>query len=216
MTLQYQIVPVTVFVQNSTILWCDVTNHAAVVDPGGDLDRIESFVRSHQLFYKKILLTHGHVDHAGSAEELAKRHDIPIEGPNKQDSFWLDRLGEQARLFNFPHKVPDKIAMAIDWLHHKDQVRLGHELLEVLHCPGHTPGHIVFYSCKAQLAIVGDVLFKNSVGRSDLPQGDGKQLLQSIQNHLFVLPDVTQVIPGHGLTTTIGDEKHHNPYFAKP
>lgn len=215
MALQYQIIPVTAFIQNSTILWCDTTNHAAVVDPGGHLDRIESFICSRQLSCKKVLLTHGHVDHAGSAEELAKRHNIPIEGPNEKDSFWLDQLAKQARLFNFPHKVPEKISMPIGWLHHKDCVRLGHELLEVFHCPGHTPGHIVFYSRTAQLVIVGDVLFKNAVGRSDLPKGDGKQLLQSIQNYLFVLPDVTQVIPGHGVTTTIGDEKCHNPYFAK-
>lgn len=214
MALQYQIIPVTAFLQNSTVLWCDTTKHAAVVDPGGDIERLQSFIQSHALQVQHILLTHGHVDHAGAAEALARYYHVPIAGPHEADRFWLSMLSEQARLFHFPHPVPEKMTLPIGWLTHQDRIVLGDEILEVLHCPGHTPGHIVFYNQRARLVVVGDVLFKNAIGRTDLPGGDGRVLRQSIRRHLFTLPDATCVIPGHGSMTTIGDEKHHNPHFC--
>ena len=209
--MQFGIVPVTAFEQNSTVLWCEKSKRAAVVDPGGDLDRIEAFLEKEGLTLEKILITHGHCDHAGSALELAQRHDVPIEGPHLDDLFWLEKLEDQSRMFGLP---PAKGFSPNRWLENGNTVTVGEDSLEVLHCPGHTPGHVVFFSRSANLALVGDVLFAGSIGRTDFPRGDYDTLIQSIRQKLFPLGDAVVFIPGHGPNSTFGQERKNNPYVA--
>ena len=209
MTMKYQIIPVTPFEQNCSLLWCDETRRAAVVDPGGDIARILSVVEKKGLQLEKILLTHGHIDHAGGVADLAERLSLPIEGPQRADQFWIDGLADQSRMFGFPNVrafTPDR------WLEQGDSVRFGQVELEVLHCPGHTPGHVVFFSAADRLAVVGDVLFQGSVGRTDLPQGDFETLLASIRGRLWPLGDDVAFIPGHGAMSTLGAERRSNPF----
>ncbi len=209
MTIKYQIIPVTPFEQNCSLLWCDVTQRAAVVDPGGDIARILGVVEKKGLLLEKILVTHGHIDHAGGVAELAERLSLPIEGPQRADQFWIDGLAEQSRMFGFPKVrafTPDR------WLEQGDRVRFGELELEVLHCPGHTPGHVVFFAAADRLAIVGDVLFQGSIGRTDLPQGDFETLLASIRGRLWSLGDDVAFIPGHGAMSTLGAERRSNPF----
>ena len=209
--MQFGVVPVTAFEQNSTVLWCEKTKRAAVVDPGGDLDRIESFLTQHGLTLEKVLITHGHCDHAGGAVELATQHQVPIEGPQREDAFWLDKLEDQSRMFGLP---PAKKFAPTRWLEQGDTVTVGEETLEVLHCPGHTPGHVVFFSRSAELAIVGDVLFAGSIGRTDFPRGDYDTLISSIKDKLLPLGDAVEFVPGHGPNSTFGRERKSNPYVA--
>jgi glyoxylase-like metal-dependent hydrolase (beta-lactamase superfamily II) len=209
MALNYHIIPVTPFAQNCSVLWCDATLRAAVIDAGGDLDRILDFVKKQGLTIEKLLLTHGHIDHAGAAGTLAKQLNIPIEGPQREDAFWLEQLAQQGLSFGLTSGdpvIPDR------WLEEGDNVAIGQQVLKVIHCPGHTPGHVVFYSAEAKLLIGGDVLFQGSIGRTDFPRGNHKELLDSIHNKLFTLPDDTTVIPGHGPLTTLGEEKRSNPF----
>ena len=210
MTLHYQIVPVTVFQQNSTLLWCDETRQAAIVDPGGDLPRILAAIEKNALVPEKILITHGHVDHAAGAKELADTLGIPIEGPHEDDSFWLEAMPRQAREFGFPGDPqifsPDR------WLKDRDTVCFGRITMRVIHCPGHTPGHVVFYHAPTSLALVGDVLFADSIGRTDLPGGDFDALLASIRNKLWPLGDDVNFIPGHGPMSRFGLERESNPF----
>ena len=209
MTIKYQIIPVTPFEQNCSLLWCDETRRAAVVDPGGDIARILSVVKKKDLLLEKILVTHGHIDHAGGVAELAEQLSLPVEGPQREDQFWIDGLAEQSRMFGFPKVrafTPDR------WLEQGDTVRFGHVELEVLHCPGHTPGHVAFFAAADRLAIVGDVLFKGSIGRTDLPQGDFATLLASIRERLWPLGDDVAFIPGHGAMSTLGAERRSNPF----
>jgi glyoxylase-like metal-dependent hydrolase (beta-lactamase superfamily II) len=209
MSLKFHIIPVTPFEQNCPVIWCDETSEAAVVDPGGDLDKVLSLVEQKQLNLKKILLTHAHIDHAGATAELAEREHLPIEGPQKEDQFWIDMLPQQSQMFGFPRAetfTPDR------WLEQGDTVELGHVTLEVIHCPGHTPGHIVFFDRTSKLALVGDVLFQGSIGRTDFPRGDFNTLIDSIRNRLFPLGDDVAFIPGHGPMSTFGDERRTNPY----
>ncbi|KJV30014.1 hypothetical protein VI06_09460 [Aquitalea magnusonii] len=211
MSLQYHLIPVTPFAQNCSVLWCDVTREAAIVDAGGDIDRIRAWVAQQGLTVTKLLLTHGHIDHAGGAGELAAQLSVQIEGPEQSESFWLDQLPNQGRMFGFPSSpalTPER------WLNEGDTVSIGQETLQVIHCPGHTPGHVVFYSAAAGVLVAGDVLFQGSIGRTDFPMGNHQQLIDAIQQKLFLLPDDTVVIPGHGPLTTIGDEKRHNPFVA--
>ncbi|KZE24986.1 MBL fold metallo-hydrolase [Crenobacter luteus] len=211
MALRYQIVPVTPFQQNCSILWCDVTRRAAVVDAGGDIARIEAAVARLGVSVEKLLLTHGHIDHAGGAAALAAQLGVPIEGPQKAESFWLDQLPQQGSMFGFPPSpalTPDR------WLEDGDTVAVGDETLRVIHCPGHTPGHVVFYSESAGLLVAGDVLFAGSIGRTDFPMSRHEDLIDAIRNKLFKLPDDTEVIPGHGPNTTIGTERASNPFVA--
>ncbi|MDN0081231.1 MBL fold metallo-hydrolase [Crenobacter sp. SG2305] len=213
MSLHYHLIPVTPFAQNCSVLWCDVTHRAAVVDAGGDIARIKAWVDAHGLSVEKLLLTHGHIDHAGGAAALAADLGVPIEGPQSAESFWLDQLPSQGQMFGFPRSeplTPDR------WLEEGDTVSVGDETLSVIHCPGHTPGHVVFYSAAAKLLVAGDVLFQGSIGRTDFPMGNHQQLLDAIRQKLFLLPDDTTVIPGHGPLTTIGAEKRHNPFVADP
>lgn len=210
--MKYQIIPVTPFQQNCSLIWDEQTMQGAVVDPGGDLDRILVAVESKGVTVEKILITHGHLDHAGHAAELARRLGVPIEGPHKDETFWLERLGnDQARMFGFP---PGESFTPSRWLEDGDTVTVGKEILQVFHCPGHTPGHVVFYSPSAGLAIVGDVLFRGSIGRTDFPKGNHADLINAIRSKLFALPDDVEFIPGHGPMSTIGDEKESNPFVA--
>ena len=209
MALKYHVIPVTPFAQNCSVLWCDQTRRAAVVDAGGDLDRIRAFLASETLSVEKLLLTHGHIDHAGGAAALAEALGVAIEGPQQADSFWLEQLPQQSQAFGFP--ASDMLSPQ-RWLVDGDTVTIGQEVLRVIHCPGHTPGHVVFYSESAGLLIAGDVLFQGSIGRTVFPRGNHQDLLDSIHNKLFTLPDDTTVIPGHGPFTTLGDEKRSNPF----
>lgn len=209
--MNYQIIPVTAFEQNCTLLWCEETLKAAVVDPGGDIERIEATVAEYGVTVEKILLTHAHIDHAGATAELAKRTGADIVGPHTGDQFWIDGLPQQSQMFGFPAAevfTPDR------WLGDDDQVEIGKQTLNVLHCPGHTPGHVVFYHHESRLALVGDVLFQGSIGRTDFPQGDHQTLIDSIRNKLFPLGDEVNFIPGHGPMSNFGHERQHNPFVA--
>ncbi|WP_293759554.1 MBL fold metallo-hydrolase [uncultured Aquitalea sp.] len=211
MSLRYHLIPVTPFAQNCSVLWCDATREAAVVDAGGDVERILAWLSERKLTVTKLLLTHGHIDHAGGAAELAERLGVAIEGPQEAESFWLDQLPHQGRMFGFP-SVPALTPQR--WLAEGDTVSVGRETLQVIHCPGHTPGHVVFYSPEAALLVAGDVLFQGSIGRTDFPMGNHQQLIDAIENKLFALPDEVVVIPGHGPLTTLGEEKRHNPFVS--
>lgn len=211
MSLQYKIIPVTAFEQNCSLIWCDQSMDAAVVDPGGDLHKIQSTAKELGLRIKKIILTHAHIDHAGGTADLAETLDIPIEGPEKGDQFWITALPQQSQMFGFPSVrsfTPDR------WLEQGDTIQIGKETLSVFHCPGHTPGHVVFYHEPSKLLIVGDVLFQGSIGRTDFPKGDYDTLLKSIRTYLWTLPEDVQFIPGHGPMSTIGHEKATNPFVG--
>jgi len=209
--MKYSIIPVTPFQQNCTLLWCEESKKAAVVDPGGDIAVVLAKIEALGLELEKILLTHAHIDHAGGTAELVKQTGVPIEGPHIGDKFWIDGLPQQSEMFGFPQVdifTPDR------WLEDGDRVSVGNEVLEVLHCPGHTPGHVVFYSPQSQLAQVGDVIFKGSIGRTDFPQGDHATLISSIREKLFPLGDTVAFIPGHGPMSTFGHERQTNPFVS--
>lgn len=207
--MHYRIIPVTPFQQNCTLLVCEETKRAAVVDPGGDIERILAAVAEAGATLEKILVTHGHIDHAGGVAALAERLSLPVEGPQREDQFWIDGMPQQSKMFGFPDVrafTPDR------WLEHGDVVSFGAVSLEVLHCPGHTPGHVVFFHRPSQLALVGDVLFAGSIGRTDFPRGDFDTLIASIRGRLWPLGDDVAFIPGHGPMSTFGDERANNPY----
>ena len=209
--MKYCIIPVTAFQQNCTLLWCENTRRAAVVDPGGDISRIIDKLNSEELILEKILLTHAHIDHAGGTAELVQAYNIQVEGPHIEDKFWIDALDQQSQMFGFPSVegfTPDR------WLNDADTVSFGEQSLEVLHCPGHTPGHVIFYHRGINLALVGDVLFNGSIGRTDFPKGDHPSLIQSINSKLFTLGDDVTFIPGHGPMSTFGHERLNNPFVS--
>ena len=209
--MRYTIIPVTPFEQNCTIFWCEKTRQAAIIDPGGDVDRILEVLAAEQLTPAKILVTHGHIDHAGGVGAMAARTGVPIEGPHEEDRFWIDGMLQQSKMFGFPNVtsfVPDR------WLKAGDKVHFGEVELDVLHCPGHTPGHIVFFHAPGRLAQVGDVLFQGSIGRTDFPRGDYDTLVKSIHERLFPLGDDVEFIPGHGPMSTFGEERRFNPFLS--
>lgn len=211
MSLKYQVVPVTSFSQNCSIVWCDETMEAVVVDPGGDVKHLVTIIQELGVKVVKILLTHGHLDHVGGTEDLAREMVTPIIGPHKDDNFWLQGLEGQSQMFGFPLTEafePDQ------WLNEGDTVTFGKESMDVLHTPGHTPGHVVFYSASAKLAFVGDVLFNGSIGRTDFPKGDLNTLMESIKGKLWPLGNETTFVPGHGPESTFGKERVSNPYVA--
>jgi glyoxylase-like metal-dependent hydrolase (beta-lactamase superfamily II) len=204
------IVPVTPFQQNCTLLWCEATKRAVVIDPGGDLPEIERAIAQAGVTVDKIWLTHGHVDHVGGAADLKASLNVPIEGPHRDDLFLLQHVAESARMFglrNASNVTPDR------WLKDGDQVEVGELTFDVLHCPGHSPGSVAYFNAGERLAIVGDVLFAGSIGRSDLPGGDHQQLLESIREKLLPLGDDVAIISGHGPTSTIGRERATNPFL---
>ena len=209
--LRYLTIPVTPFQQNCSLVWCDQTLQAAVIDPGGDLDRILAEVKRLGLKLEQIWLTHAHIDHAGGTAELSQRLHLPIIGPHVADQFWIDGLPQQSEMFGFPHA---DIFKPTRWLVDGDTVNVGNSTLTVRHCPGHTPGHVVFYSAEAKRAFVGDVLFAGSMGRTDFPQGDHATLIGSITQRLWPMGDDTVFIPGHGPESTFGQERRTNPYVA--
>ena len=211
--LAYRTVPVTPFQQNCSIVWCPATRQAAVIDPGGELPRIEAAARALGVQLEQIWLTHAHIDHAGGTGELARRLGLPIVGPHPGDQFWIDGLAEQARMFGFPPAEP---FTPTRWLHDGDTVTLGEETLAVRHCPGHTPGHVVFHAATARRAFVGDVLFAGSIGRTDFPGGNHAQLIASIRERLWPMGDDTVFIPGHGPESSFGEERRFNPFVRDP
>ncbi|WP_417790175.1 MBL fold metallo-hydrolase [Terasakiella pusilla] len=204
------IIPVTAFAQNCSLIWCEDTMKGCLVDPGGDMDVLLNAVEKEGITLEKILCTHGHLDHVGAVAELSKKANLPIEGPHTGDKFWIDDLAKQAQQFGFPQSesfTPTR------WLNDGDQVTFGNVTLEVLHCPGHTPGHVVFFNKDTRVAIVGDVLFQGSIGRTDFPKGNHADLINAIKTKLFPLGDDVVFIPGHGQLSTIGEERKSNPFL---
>jgi hydroxyacylglutathione hydrolase len=217
--LRGAIVPVTPFQQNCAILWDDASKHAIVVDPGGEADRILAAIDEAGVTVERILLTHGHLDHAGGAADLADAlrqragdaASVPIEGPDQRDAFLLAGIEQQARAYGFGARnvTPDR------WLREGDSVTLGAHRFDVLHCPGHTPGHIVFINQAARFALLGDVLFQGSVGRTDFPYGDHAALIDAIVTKLLPLGDDLQFLCGHGPGSSIGAERRGNPFLPR-
>jgi glyoxylase-like metal-dependent hydrolase (beta-lactamase superfamily II) len=209
--LQYQTVPVTPFQQNCSIVWCDETHKAAIIDPGGDLPVLQDACQQLGVRLEQIWLTHAHVDHAGATADLAEKLSLPIIGPHEGDQFWIDGLPQAAANYHFP---PSRTFTPTRWLHDGDTVTLGAHTLQVRHCPGHTPGHVVFYSPDIKRAFVGDVLFAGSIGRTDFPQGNHDDLINSITQRLWPMGDDTVFIPGHGPESKFGRERKTNPYVG--
>ncbi|GAA4403275.1 MBL fold metallo-hydrolase [Quisquiliibacterium transsilvanicum] len=209
--MKLAIIPVTPFAQNCSLLICEETNRAAVFDPGGDLDLIDQALAETGATLEKVFLTHGHIDHCGQAGEYAKRHGVPLEGPQEEDRFWIQQLPEQGKRFGFARLEafePDR------WLEDGDTVRFGAQTLQVIHTPGHTPGHVVFVHVPSRLAIVGDVLFQGSIGRTDFPRGNHAELIESITKKLWPLGNDIAFVPGHGPMSTFGEERQHNAFVA--
>jgi hydroxyacylglutathione hydrolase len=209
--MQVIILPVTPFQQNCSIIHDDHSSAAAIIDPGGDVEQIIEVIRDSNLTAERILITHAHIDHAGGAADLARELGVPVEGPHRADASWIARLPEQGRMTGFPSVsafTPQR------WLDQGDTVQVGAETLEVLHCPGHTPGHIVFFHRGSRVAFVGDVLFSGSIGRTDLPGGDYDTLIASIRQKLWPLGDDVTFVPGHGPTSTFGEERRTNPFVG--
>ena len=209
--MKYTILPVTSFMQNCSLVWCETTMEGAVIDPGGDIDQILAAADEAGIKLVKILITHAHIDHAGGAAELAECSGLPIEGPHQEDQFLIDRLPYQSEQYGFPPAhtfTPDR------WLEQGDRVQIGEVELEVQHCPGHTPGHVTFFHSPGKIAFVGDVLFKGSIGRTDFPRGDYETLIRSIRERLWPLGSDVSFVPGHGPTSTFGEERRSNPFVA--
>ncbi|HNA04149.1 MAG TPA: MBL fold metallo-hydrolase [Rhodocyclaceae bacterium] len=211
--LEARIIPVTSFQQNCSLVWDTETRLAAVVDPGGDLDRVLAAVEQAGVTLDRILVTHGHLDHAGAAADLAEKLSLRIEGPQREDDFWIKAMSVAARQWGFP---PARPFVPTRWLEEGDTVVLGKLCFQVHHCPGHTPGHVVFFEPVSRVAFVGDVLFAGSIGRTDFPRGDHDALIRSIREKLFPLGDDVRFVPGHGPMSTFGNERRTNPYVADP
>jgi glyoxylase-like metal-dependent hydrolase (beta-lactamase superfamily II) len=209
--MRVAVVPVTPFQQNCSLVWDPATKRGAVVDPGGDLEQVLGVAEREGVAIEKILLTHAHIDHAGATAELARRLGVPIEGPHEGDRFWIEALAQQAQMFGLKSEGPFEPNR---WLHDGDTVTVGDLTLDVRHCPGHTPGHVVFFHAPSRFAIVGDVLFQGSIGRTDFPGGDHGTLIDSIRGRLFPLGDDVRFLPGHGPLSTFGAERRSNPYVS--
>lgn len=207
--MQVTILPVTLFAQNCSIVRDSESSAAAIIDPGGDIEKIVEVIADQGLTPERILLTHAHIDHVGGAAALARELGVPIEGPHRADESWIARLPEQGRMFGFSFVsafTPQR------WLGQGDTVRVGAETLEVLHCPGHTPGHVVYFHRPGKVAFVGDVLFAGSIGRTDLPGGDYATLMTVIEREILTLDDDTVLLSGHGPAMTVGHERRTNPF----
>jgi hydroxyacylglutathione hydrolase len=211
MAIKVVIVPVTAYQQNCSVVKCEASGKIAIVDPGGDCDRIKAAVAQLGGSVEKILLTHGHMDHCAASDVLRQELAVAIEGPHEADRFWIDKLPEWCEMANFPVAEPFEPDR---WLRGGDTVTVGEQTLKVLHCPGHTPGHVVFVHEGQRLAWVGDVIFQGSIGRTDFPMGDHETLIASIRETLFPVGDDVTFIPGHGPTSTLGQERRSNPFVA--
>lgn len=209
--LQYRTLPVTAFQQNCSLLWDDATMEGVLIDPGGDVPLLIATAEELGVALTQIWLTHAHIDHAGGVAELVARRGLPVIGPHPDDQFLIDGLAEQARAFGFP---PAGAFVPQRWLQGGDTVALGEHLFQVRHCPGHTPGHVVFHNAEMKRAFVGDVLFAGSVGRTDFPRSDPQALIRSIVTQLWPLGDATVFVPGHGPESTFGRERKSNPYVG--
>lgn len=209
--LHYRILPVTAFAQNACLLWDDATMHGVLTDPGGEPDRLLAAVAEAGVELQAVWLTHGHIDHAGAAGDIAQRAGVPVIGPHEGDRGWLDQLPRQSAMFGFPAATPVKPDR---WLVDGDRLTLGSLEFEVRHCPGHTPGHVVFHQAEARRCWVGDVLFAGSIGRTDFPGGNHAELIASITGRLWPMGDDTVFIPGHGPESTFGEERRSNPFVA--
>lgn len=208
--MDIRIIPVTAYEQNCTLMCCESTGKAALVDPGGDPDRILSVVREAEVSLEKIFCTHGHFDHVGAVGRMARELGLPIEGPHEDDRFLLDTLPQWCAQVGFP---ACEVFEPGRWLGEGDEVCFGDQVLKVHHCPGHTPGHVIFVHEQDRVAIVGDVIFQGSIGRTDFPRGDHKTLLNSIRERIWPLGDGVTLLPGHGPTTTVAEERAHNPFL---
>lgn len=209
MGIKIAVLPVTPLQQNCSIVWCEQTNKAAIVDPGGDADRIAEAVTETGVDVEKVLLTHGHIDHAAAATEIAEKYGVEIEGPGEADAPFLKSLPEQGEKWG----IAARPAEPARWLAQGDEVTVGELTFEVRHCPGHTPGHVIFLYQAQKIAIVGDVIFQGSIGRTDLPMGDHEQLLASIRDQVLTLEDDWGFLPGHGPTSSVGQERRSNPFL---
>jgi len=208
--LKAVILPVTPLQQNCCLIWCTATMRGAFTDPGGDLDRLKAAAKAQGVTVEKILLTHGHIDHCGGAGILADELGVPIEGPHEADRFWISRLEDDGRAYGIPAKPfePQR------WLEDGDRVTVGDLVFDVYHCPGHTPGHVVFHHPPSRLAIVGDVLFQGSIGRTDFPMGNHQDLIDAITGKLWPLGDETVFVPGHGPMSSFGHERMTNAFVS--
>jgi len=209
--LRYQIIPVTSFQQNCSLIWCDETNDAVLIDPGGDIELLLNAIKSNNVTVKAIWLTHGHLDHVGASAELRTRLNVPVIGPGIEDKFLLDAIPKQCEMFGFDYVEP---FLPDEWLDESSVLQLGDESFEILFTPGHTPGHIVIKHTKRKLLWVGDVLFNGAIGRTDFPGGDYETLISSIKTKLLTLDDSYRFVPGHGPESTIGHERHNNPFLV--
>lgn len=205
------IIPVTLFQQNCSLLWCEETMRGAVVDPGGELDRILAAAAEMNVEIERILVTHGHADHCGGVAALRERLGVPVEGPHEADKFWIDRLAEDSEQYGLE---PSRTFEPDRWLVDGDTVGFGNVTLQVIHCPGHTPGHVVFFDEKQAIAVVGDVLFAGSIGRTDFPRGNHQDLIDSIRHKLWPLGNRVGFIPGHGPISSFGREREANPFVG--
>jgi glyoxylase-like metal-dependent hydrolase (beta-lactamase superfamily II) len=208
--LRAAIIPVTPLQQNCTLLWCTATMRGAFVDPGGDLPRLKAAAQQAGVTIEKILLTHGHIDQCGNAGLLAEELGVEIEGPHEADRYWIDRLAEDGAKYG----ISGSSFEPARWLVDGDQVTVGNLTFDVRHCPGHTPGHVVFHDPQSKLALVGDVLFRGSVGRWDFPHGNQQHLIDSITKRLWPMGDETAFVPGHGPMSTFGHERQTNPFVG--
>lgn len=209
--MKFHIIPVTSFQQNCSLVWCEHTGKAALIDPGGEPNRLLQAIQRQELVLEKVLLTHGHLDHVGAAREIADQLGVPVEGPQREDKWWLDELPTYSAVLglpNVPVLVPDR------WLEEGDKVEIGTVSMEVLHCPGHTPGHVVFHHSDSKTAFVGDVLFRGSIGRTDFPHGNHPALIHSIRSKLWSLGGDVRFVPGHGPMSTFGEERRNNPFVG--
>ena len=210
MALRFEILPVTPFLQNCTLIWDEDSGQAVLTDVGGDIGRLQAEIAARGLDLQAVWLTHGHVDHVAGVVALTAQHKVPVLGPHRDDDFWIQQLPQITQAYRFPFSPP---FTPTRWLEEGEALQLGTYRFEVLHIPGHTPGHVVFYCAEAKLLVAGDVLFLESVGRTDFPPGNHGDLIRNIHSKILTLPEDTRVITGHGAMNTIGHEKRHNPFL---